>query len=131
MLDPGALGITRQTFNIGQKIGEFDQLLAAMGSYPGWLVEVHPEVSFCVLCEESLEPKRSKGGESRRFELLKQVFREIEAPVRLLTDIAVDDQLDAWVALWSALRTRNRDPESVVLGGSAEDEKGTPMRIVA
>jgi predicted RNase H-like nuclease len=132
-VDDGAKGLARQGFNIGPKIKEFDDLICGLDSYPSWLIEVHPELSFRILAGEDLTPKKRPPGKSARRALLEQAFpglgitSAIDA-LKYPERVAEDDRLDASIALWSAIRFARGDAE--ILGGQV-DTRGIPMRIVA
>jgi predicted RNase H-like nuclease len=132
--DPGAKGLAKQGFNITPKIREFDQLLLRLDSYPTWLIETHPEVSFRILARADLASKKKATGKKARRALLKRAFpavetaRSIDALTFPTKEVTEDDRLDACIALWSAIRFAEGKAE--VLGGEP-DRHGLPMRIVA
>lgn len=103
-------GFGVQSFGILPKIRAWDTLLAANASLRGRVYEIHPEVSFAALNGNKglPEPKKSVEGALRRMAILEQEFgadqvRALVAayPRRMA---ALDDVLDALVALWSANR---------------------------
>jgi predicted RNase H-like nuclease len=130
----GARGLSKQSFNIAPKIKEFDDLICGLDSYPSWLIEVHPEVSFSILAGEVLTSKKKPPGRSARRALLERAFPEVEITSSIdaleypTKEVAEDDQLDACVALWSAIRFAEGRAE--ILGGQV-DSHGIPMRIAA
>lgn len=133
--NPEAKGLARQGYNIGAKIKEFDDLLAGERSYPSWLIEVHPEVSFRILAGKNLTSKKRSPGKSARRKLLEQAFPNsgvigaIDGLNYRKKEVAEDDRLDACIALWSANRFAQGDAE--ILGSDQFDASGFPMRIVA
>lgn len=125
---------------IAPKIAEVDGALLEDTSRQQWLIEVHPEVSFRELAGTDLPQKKTKAGKQRRRRLLSEPFPDIEQQLDdatwrhgegetwLRRNVAVDDQLDAYAALWSALRFA-RD-ENCCLGNGERDEHDLLMRMV-
>jgi predicted RNase H-like nuclease len=124
--------MTRQTIAILPKIEEVDEVMRADPSRQRWIVEVHPELSFAALAAESgLPSKRQADGRHARLELLRRVFPDVleragEArwPRR---EVAPDDLLDAYAALWTA---RRWTCGSVTCLGGDRDEHGLLRRMV-
>ncbi len=125
----------RQTMNITAKIAEVDRVLRDDPARQAWLLEAHPEVSFRIWAGEDLERKRTPAGRSRRLDLVARRFPDAQR--RLLaaswprTRVAVDDLLDAYAALWTALRVAAGTGEYRVLGDATPDAFGLRRRIVA
>jgi predicted RNase H-like nuclease len=96
-------GISRQTFNILNKIHEADSAITP--SLQQRIVESHPEVSFCALnAGVSLEhTKRSANGRAERSRLLSGAFDGF-ARLRPPRGAAWDDLYDACVLAWTAAR---------------------------
>lgn len=136
--------LTIQGACISDKIAEVDRALLEDTSRQQWLIEVHPEVSFRELAGElagaDLPQKKTKAGKQRRRRLLSEPFPDIEQQLDdatwrhgegetwLRRNVAVDDQLDAYAALWSALRFA-RD-ENCCLGNGERDGHDLLMRMV-
>jgi predicted RNase H-like nuclease len=123
----GDLGISRQTLGIMGKVREADEHLAAHPGDQDWLVEVHPELSFLELNDgEPLPgPKHSAAGRARRLELVQREFTDAAVPRAGAVDV-----LDAYAALWSALRRHDGAPGLKVLGDRATPAGRLAMRIV-
>ena len=102
-------GMSIQTFAITRKVREVDLALEASPTHHERVYEVHPEVCFTHL--NGGRPmgfaKKKSAGRAERFSLLAAQFGD--APARMVEartrrDVGADDVLDAFVALWSALR---------------------------
>jgi predicted RNase H-like nuclease len=130
--EPDARGLTRQGFGILPKIAEVDSIMRADPGREAWLIEVHPEVSFRELGRRDLPPKRSRAGKEARRRLLANRFPDLddhlESTAWRRRDVGIDDRLDAYAALWSALRFRRG--HHCVLGESERDRAGIAMRII-
>jgi predicted RNase H-like nuclease len=117
-------GISKQTFNIMAKIAELDRLIDSTNERT--IVEVHPECSFKTLNgDESLPSKKSNEGKKIRRQLLSEHFA---MPSSAPKGAAMDDMLDAYAVLWSAMRFRRG--EHRVFGDGQRDARGIEMRIV-
>ena len=85
------------------RLREVDELLQAKPEHQEWLQEVHPEVSFLEWSGRFLRGKKSAGGQVERLKLpdVESVsLRDLDSTGKAdLTDV-----LDAYAALWSALR---------------------------
>jgi predicted RNase H-like nuclease len=131
---PDARGLTRQGFGILPKIAEVDSVIRGEARREEWLVEVHPEVSFRALGHRDLPPKRSRAGRDARRKRLADHFPDLDDHLETTAwrrrDVGVDDRLDAYVALWSALRFRRGPEHHLVLGEGERDRKGLLMRII-
>jgi len=117
------VGLTRQTFNLFPKIRDVDSVIDATTQHR--FLEVHPECSFRAMTGRVLPPKRTAGGRDQRRLALEAVFGPIE---RRPSSARPDDVLDAYAVLWTALR--HRRGESETLGGGGVDGRGLVMRIV-
>lgn len=102
--------VSAQTFAIMSKILEWDLLLRDDVDLRSIVREVHPEVSFAALSDGFGLParKKSREGAKLRRDLLSTTFGD-GAVETLLARVpsraaALDDVLDALVALWSARR---------------------------
>ena len=93
-------GISKQTYNIMQKVAELDRLIDATNQ--DRVVEVHPECAFKMLNgDETLPSKRTLDGQVLRRRLLADHF---DIPTTAPRGAAIDDLLDAYAVLWSARR---------------------------
>lgn len=112
-------GISRQAFNLREKILQVDAWLAGA---PCRVVEVHPELSFGEMAGAPLPDSKSTwAGAVRRWQLL------TGQGIRLIGDlglagrrVGVDDLLDAAAVAWTARR---------VATGSARRLPDTPERF--
>jgi predicted RNase H-like nuclease len=117
-------GISKQTFNIMPKVAELDRLIDSANQHS--IIEVHPECSFKTLNgDENLPSKKSNEGEKIRRQLLADHFA---MPSTAPKGAAIDDMLDAYAALWSAMRFQRG--EHRVFGDGQRDARGIEMRIV-
>jgi predicted RNase H-like nuclease len=97
-----------QTWAIVPKIIDTDSGLRHDSSLRQRVHEVHPEVCFSVLAKEPTQhSKETKAGQAERLALLEPIFGHwlgdaIAARCQLAS--AMDDVLDAFVALWTAER---------------------------
>lgn len=105
--------LTRQTFAILPKIREAAGLLKELAGAGTTVIEVHPEVSFAAMAGKPVRsPKRRREGREERRDLLAlEVRRECLPTARVgsasrqgVVSAAIDDQLDALAALWTAAR---------------------------
>jgi predicted RNase H-like nuclease len=123
---------THQTVNIAPKIAAVDRALRAAPDRREWLIEAHPEVSFRALAGADLASKRSAAGAARRRALVAGQFPD--APARLVAvrwqraEVGADDLLDAYAALWTALRFLAG--VHTELGDGTRDEFGLRQRII-
>lgn len=135
LAEPEARGLTQQCFNILSKIAEVDRLVRADPHREQWLIEVHPEVSFQELAGRDLPHKKSKAGKDARLRRLAREFPDLEDNLGTRAwrrrDVGIDDRLDAYVALWSALRFRRGPAHHRILGDAERDTEGVLMRMVA
>jgi predicted RNase H-like nuclease len=123
--------ISKQTWNILDKIKEVDELLQTRPDLRGVVREVHPEVCFSELVGESMTHRKAsiRGREERRQALIR-TFPNLHVIERTGRDqgVPIEDILDATVACWSALRLavgQGRSlPDVVPL-----DTTGLPMAI--
>jgi predicted RNase H-like nuclease len=140
LAEPGRHPImARQAIAIAPRIAALDALLTERPERQQWLVEAHPELSFLALArargqlaaDAQLPPKRSGTGGSLRAALIADALPDSEERIAAAPwprrEVARDDLLDAYAALWSALR--HRAGTAMVLGGE-RDERGLLKRIV-
>jgi predicted RNase H-like nuclease len=127
--------ISRQTFGILPRIRDVDSLLRKSPALLNSVYEVHPEVCF-VLWNDGRplrNPKTSGFGFLERLALVQAVFgswpEEVRATVRR-NQVADDDILDAFAALWTAQRIH--DGRAVRIENTDErDDCGLPMQMWA
>ena len=131
-------GISIQAFNITGKVAEVDGVMQENPSLQVRVIEVHPEVSFCLLNGgvPMTHSKKRTAGFAERQALLASVFPNDQVPLTRRDARAVasyagpDDLLDAVVACWSARRAL--DGQAVRLPENPPvDRFGLLMRIVA
>lgn len=127
--------LSKQAWGIVPKIRELDRVLRQDPALQDRIREVHPEVSFYFLAgERPMEhSKKTKAGRAERHALLEPIFGEwIEAALaeRRTLGSAVDDILDAFVALWSARRIAAGRARIVPLEPPVDPE-GLRMEIAA
>jgi predicted RNase H-like nuclease len=134
--------MTKQAMAIAPKIAEADVLLSANAARQGWLVEVHPELSFLALARSLTRPEAKTGlprkkraaGRALRVSLitasLPDAPHQLSAVAWNRADVGRDDVLDAYAGLWSALRFARHDRDLVVYGGLARDEARLLMQMI-
>jgi predicted RNase H-like nuclease len=126
--------ISRQAWAIAPKVREVDELLRADPSLRARVREVHPELCFLAWSGRPMRhSKKRAAGRAERRELVdgyfgRDAFAETRRPFRR-SDVADDDLLDAFAALWTAERILSGDarvlPERPPL-----DACGLAMEIV-
>jgi predicted RNase H-like nuclease len=96
-------GISRQAFNLGDRIRQVDRWLA---SAPCPVVEAHPELCFAEMAGAPLpDAKSTWPGAVRRRQLLATEGIELGGDLGLAgLKVGVDDVLDAAAAAWTAGR---------------------------
>tara|TARA_B100000686_G_C16525523_1_gene829538 strand:+ start:191 stop:910 length:720 start_codon:yes stop_codon:yes gene_type:complete len=131
--------ISKQTFFLFPKIKEVDQFLQQKKGYRKDIIEVHPEVSFWKWAGRTMEfSKKKKSGKEERLHLISKQFgsEALERARAALNkekfrkkDVADDDILDAYAALWTAERCFQGIADVVPEHGE-EDPTSLPMQIV-
>ena len=127
--------MSQQSWNITAKVREVDALLQAEPALRGWLREGHPELSFSLLAGAPLPAtKKTATGKTLRQKLVAAQFgADAYAAVReqfRRSQVADDDILDAFAALWSAERLLRS--EAITLPIDPElDATGLTMEITA
>ena len=144
--DPAQVkGLSAQAAGILPKICELDAFLREDAARNDVLAECHPEVSFTVMNGGvPLAAKSSAGGQLARLDLVRAAFPDAEEVIRtspLGGRHGLVDILDAYAALWSALRwragdardARRRDARSRHRRSAADDRvtRGAPITIRA
>jgi predicted RNase H-like nuclease len=127
--------MSRQAWAIVAKIRDVDDALRREPARARWVREAHPEVCFARWSGAPMaHPKKKAAGRAERLALVTRRFGpEVFAAVRLRHprgDVADDDLLDAFAALWTAERVLGG--EAVALPPSPPlDATGLRMEIVA
>lgn len=127
----GGRGLSRQAAGLLPKIDEVDRFLRAESSRADHLFEVHPELSFREMNRGALPPpKGTAAGLTQRLALVGRHFAD--APLRIEWDEAarkagLADLLDAYAALWTAMRRRRGRARTI--GSGSDPLTGVPMRI--
>jgi len=131
------VGLSLQSFHLLPKIRDLDQRLQAAPALVPRVMEVHPELSFCLWNggQALSHPKRSAEGRRQRLELVEQLFPGAWGMVRhrfRRDQVADDDILDALAALRSARRIHTGEALSLPeQDPPPRDGCGLPMVIRA
>lgn len=127
--------LPKQAWAIYPKIKELDTLLRLKPELCEKVYEVHPEVSFCAWngMNSFSEPKKSAEGAAKRRALINShfgpnAFNTVRARYRK-GEVADDDILDAFAALWTAERIAAGTHGSIPRD-NVTDRAGLPMRMV-
>lgn len=127
--------VSKQAWNISQKIRELDQFVRNTPSYYGVLFESHPEVAFWGLNQQQpmIHYKKTQRGKVERISLLSlyfpkttEIINQIQAQIGP-KDAILDDIFDALVLAISALQSQGQ-----LLSLPAQppiDQHGIPMAI--
>jgi predicted RNase H-like nuclease len=129
--DPGANGLSKQSWALVPKIREVDAWVRAEEARKESILECHPELSFRALAGgTALVSKRTVPGAVKRLSLVRGSFPDAEAALLGFDESGADlsDALDAFAALSSALRHGREESEE--LGGGERDDCDLPMRMV-
>lgn len=130
----GSTGMSRQAFNIVEKVRDVDAALRRHPSFRRRTHEVHPEIAFLLLNGGSVvESKKTPGGRAVRRQLLGREFGR--ATVNRLCQqtwpgCSSEDVLDALAVGWSAWRIA-RGAALALPGTVIRDAHGIQMRIWA
>ena len=125
-------GMSKQTYNITQKIREVDQSMQP--SLQRRVYEAHPELTFRALAGKPLKHnKKTLAGQRERRELLKAHFDVID-PEALRerfgrSSPALDDILDAHALAVTALRIQGQAAERLPRAQPECDSKGLRMEM--
>lgn len=115
--EPDTRGIGAQVWGIVPKIREVDKVVRANPERLGWLFEVHPEVCFLEWFGYLPRKKRSAAGQIERLTLVQSVFpdakRAILEDLNAIDEVDLTDVLDAYAALWTALRLTKGEHETL------------------
>lgn len=128
--------LSKQTFAILPKIREVDHALRTRLRDAERVLEIHPEVSFCVLNDDRPmeHPKRTGPGFRERLKLIEALFPgafELARRTHARSVAADDDILDALAALWTAGRILHGRARAIPVGAVERDGVGLPMAIMA
>jgi len=128
-------GLSKQTWNICNKIRQFDELLAANKSAIPLFKESHPEVCFKYLNGENLlHSKRTKEGQLERLQIINNYLPNFEIQLNeVLVKIpnksaAVDDILDAGVLAINAMNGFNNGATTFP-NHPPMDSRNIPMHV--
>lgn len=126
--------MSRQAWGIVPKVREVDAVLRGDPGLIERVFEVHPEVSFAAWNGgvAMADSKKSKAGRAARRGLVGGLWPGVFPRLRgshLVRDVAHDDLLDAFAALWTASRVALGAAEAIP-PQPVTDEFGLPMRIV-
>lgn len=127
-------GLSRQSFNLLPKIREVDRLLATRPDLRRRMVEVHPESSFAEWNGglPVAAGKKTREGRAHRARLVDARWpglREAFLALTLRREVAEDDVLDAFAALWSAERHARGAALCLPSGLAPRDARGLSMTI--
>jgi predicted RNase H-like nuclease len=122
-------GLSRQSWLLVPKITEVDRWVRRHDGDA--VLEVHPELAFCVMDGGPCEPKRTAAGRRQRLEALRVHVPGFDAAVAAFVaaggSVAViGDLIDAAAVAWSTRRLAAGG--GVRLGGEL-DGAGVPMAI--
>ncbi len=123
-----------QAFGILAKVGEVDRILGRNPSLQRSVREVHTEVSFLAWAGRPMShSKKKRAGREERRQLVDEYFGPTAFDsVRegyLAREVASDDILDAFAALWTAERIAN-GIHTTLPGDPPIDAWGLHMEIV-
>jgi predicted RNase H-like nuclease len=131
--------VSRQAIGILDKVA--DAYLHAHPEAQAWLIECHPEISFLRMNgNQALIAKGKAKGALDRLALIEREFPGTSSGLRehkLAESVPLSDLLDAYAALWTALRIASGavHPERDALGrdarGRCPKANGMLLRIVA
>jgi predicted RNase H-like nuclease len=129
---PEAKSLSSQAFALAPKIKEVDDFLQGHPAAQAWLYEVHPELCFRQMNGHPLDdPKRSWPGQHTRMRLVERAFPDAREGIATSSlaakDAQLEDILDAYAALYSALRVGGGANEQI---GGERDSLGIVMRMV-
>ena len=130
----GSMLSSKQAWMIYPKVRELDELLQSDAGILRRVYEVHPEVTFAKWHGAPIvEPKKTKNGFTARHRLVSQHFSssayETVRTRYLRREVADDDILDAFAALWTGERILHGTAQSLP-AMPPTDSAGLPMRIV-
>ena len=128
---PHGKKVTKQVWNILDKIGEVDALLQSRSELRKVVREVHPEVCFRELAGRPMVYRKARvAGRDERRRALTPFFPSLDLIEKSGRDqgLPIEDILDAVVACWSAGRLANGYARSLPATGQS-DATGLPMLI--
>lgn len=107
-------GTSRQAMGLAERILALD---GALAHTPATVIEVHPELSFAELAGRHLAPKKTARGVGERLIALRSWVPDLDRVLSCApSDVPTDDALDALIALWSAMRWRDRAARTLPTG---------------
>jgi predicted RNase H-like nuclease len=125
--------LSKQAYAIMPRIKEIDTLMRADPTLQATVREVHPEVCFYAWAGRPMShPKRTLEGRSERLQLVNQHFGgafEKLRPMLRRSEVADDDLLDAFAALWTAERILDGTAQTIP-AVPPEDRFGLRMEMV-
>jgi len=104
---PDGVGLSKQSFALFPKLREVDEFINP--AKQDWIIEVHPEFSFCLMNDKRHLgfSKKKRERQEERIRLLHRVgFVGVTNALSMKRDLgaAADDILDACAAAWTASR---------------------------
>ena len=102
-------------------------------SAPECFLEAHPELSFHRMNGDRPPAKHTLIGQHARARLVAEHFPDFEEALGRYgarSSRQIEDILDAYAALWTALRWAERKGDVEVLGGQERDPRLARMRMV-
>lgn len=131
---PDNIGLSKQTWNIVPKIKEVDGFLQANQRWVSQFFEVHPELAFTEMSSFFTGSKFPSKHTTQGLEVRHQALVQNGIDLNLvhhedgMRKVKLDDYLDAFACLWSAVRIAKgkamKVPQQV-----QHDELGLPMQI--
>lgn len=116
--EPETKGVGAQAWSIVPKIREVDVFLRSEPKCQEWLLEVHPEVCFLAWSDRLLYGKKSATGQIERLRFVREEFPDAERAIledlnATHKEMDLTDILDAYAALWTAMRRTNNEHETL------------------
>jgi predicted RNase H-like nuclease len=134
--DSATKGLSAQAAGIARKVDEVDKWVRAHPASEEWLFECHPELSFDLMRDgRPFEAsKHSAPGAVQRLLAVRSHFPDADDQIAAsqwdAKTVQLADLLDAYAALFTAVRIASRPDRCEVLGGEERDDEGLLMRIV-
>lgn len=129
--------LSKQVYALLPKMREVDEVMRQNPALQQRVKEVHPELCFYGAggSQPMSSSKKKPAGKEERIDTLVQKFGESwqrwyqkVQKKYLRKEVAIDDILDASIAVWSALRILNKKAERIP-SNPPEDEKGLRMEM--
>jgi predicted RNase H-like nuclease len=134
--DPRTRGLSAQAAGITPKIDEVDKWVRAHRESEEWLFECHPELSFDAMRPDRafVPSKHTASGIAQRLIAVRSYFPDAEEQIAATTwnakTVQRADLLDAYAALFTAVRIASGRGRYDVLGGTERDAEALLMRMV-